>query len=81
MRSSSPAPAGRVGVQLADPHLERREPRLGIAYSLNNKTTIRASASRYYGPVEGINGSSHYLGFVVKSTAADTTNGIRRSGS
>ena len=53
------------------------EPRLGFAYAVNDKTTIRGSATRYYGPVEGINGSSHYLGFVVKSTAADTTNGIQ----
>jgi Carboxypeptidase regulatory-like domain len=68
---------GRVGSNSLIPAWSGAEPRIGIAYSLNNKTTIRASASRYYGPVEGINGSSHYLGFVVKSTAADTTNGIQ----
>lgn len=68
---------GRVGSSNLIPNWHGEEPRLGFAYSINNKTTIRGSASRYFGPVEGNNGSSHYLGFVIKSTAADTTNGIQ----
>jgi len=68
---------GREGSSSLIPTWAGVEPRLGIAYALNDKTTIRASATHYYGPVEGINGSSHYLGFVVKSTAADSTNGIQ----
>ena len=68
---------GREGTSSLIPNWSGAEPRLGLAYQLNDKTTIRASASRYYGPVEGVNGSSHYLGFVVKSTAADSTNGIQ----
>ncbi len=68
---------GRAGSNSLIPNWHGAEPRLGVAYSINSKTTVRASASRYYGPVEGNNGSSHYLGFVIKSTAADTTNGIQ----
>lgn len=68
---------GRANSDSLIPSWHGEEPRLGLAYAINSKTTIRASASRYFGPVEGINGSSHYLGFVVKSTAADTTNGIQ----
>src|SRR6185369_4985025 len=68
---------GRVGSSSLIPNWQGVEPRFGLAYSINDKTTIRASASRYYGPVEGISGSSHYLGFVVKSTAGDSTNGLQ----
>jgi hypothetical protein len=68
---------GRVGSSNLIPNWHGEEPRLGFALAINDKTTIRGSASRYFGPVEGNNGSSHYLGFVIKSTAADTTNGIQ----
>jgi len=68
--------AGRANSSTLIPNWHGEEPRIGFAYALNDKTTIRGSASRYFGPVEGVNGSSHYLGFVVKSTAADSTNGI-----
>jgi hypothetical protein len=68
---------GRANSNSLIPAWHGQEPRLGFAYAINSKTTIRGSASRYFGPVEGNNGSSHYLGFVIKSTAADTTNGIQ----
>jgi len=68
---------GRVGSKSLVPNWYGKEPRLGFALALNDKTTIRGSAARYFGPVEGANGSSHYIGFVVKSTATDTTNGIQ----
>ena len=41
-------------------------PRFGFAYALNNKTTIRGSATRSFGPVAGIGQSSHNLGFAVR---------------
>jgi hypothetical protein len=69
--------AGRANSDSLIPNWHGEEPRLGLAYAINDKTIIRASASRYFGPVEGVNGSSHYLGFVIKSTAADTTGGIQ----
>lgn len=68
---------GRIGSKSIIPNWYGWEPRLGFAWAINDKTTIRASASRYFGPVEGITGSSHYLGFVVKSTEADQTGGIQ----
>jgi hypothetical protein len=69
--------AGRQGSKSLIPNWHGEEPRVGFAFAINDKTTIRASAARYFGPVEGANGSSHYLGFVIKSTATDTTNGIQ----
>ena len=68
---------GRENSKSLIPNWYGKEPRVGFAYAINDKTTIRGSAARYFGPVEGANGSSHYLGFVVKSTATDTTNGIQ----
>ncbi len=67
---------GRANSHSLIPNWYGKEPRIGLAFAVNDKTTIRASASRYFGPLEGANGSSHYNGFVVKSTASDTTNGI-----
>jgi len=67
---------GRENSKSLIPDWKAIEPRVGLAYAINDKTTVRASASRYFGPVEGANGSSHYVGFVVKQTNADTTNGL-----
>ncbi len=39
-------------------------PRLGFAYALNDKTTIRAAATRSYGPIINPLGSTHFNGFV-----------------
>jgi len=69
--------AGRANSKSLVPNWYGEEPRVGFALAVNDKTTIRGSAARYFGPVEGANGSSHYIGFVVKSTATDTTNGIQ----
>ena len=38
-------------------------PRLGFAYALNSKTTLRGAATRSYGPVINPLGSTHYTGF------------------
>ena len=51
-------------------------PRLGFAYAVDNKTTIRGAATRSYGPVINPLGSTHYLGFVQQITASDTSQGL-----
>ncbi|MCX6598332.1 MAG: TonB-dependent receptor [Acidobacteria bacterium] len=39
-------------------------PRLSLAYSLNDKTVIRAGAARTFGAVRAVGGSTHFQGFV-----------------
>ena len=39
-------------------------PRLGLAYTLNDKTVIRASGARTFGSVKNTGGSSHFQGFI-----------------
>ncbi len=51
-------------------------PRLGFAYALNSKTTLRGAATRSYGPVINPLGSTHYQGFVQQITASDTSQGL-----
>ena len=51
-------------------------PRLGFAYALNSKTTLRGAATRSYGPVINPLGSTHYTGFVQQITATDTSQGL-----
>src|SRR5262249_21978461 len=52
-------------------------PRLGFAYALNSKTTLRGSAPRSSGPVINPLGSTHYLGFVQQITVStDPSQGL-----
>jgi len=52
-------------------------PRLGFAYALDDKTTLRGAATRSYGPVINSRGSTHYLGFVQQITVAtDPSQGV-----
>jgi hypothetical protein len=51
-------------------------PRIGLSYSLDNKTVIRASATRSYGPITHVGSSSHNLGFVVRLSNSDTSQGL-----
>ncbi|MGO9259125.1 MAG: carboxypeptidase regulatory-like domain-containing protein [Bryobacteraceae bacterium] len=51
-------------------------PRLGFAYSLNNKTTIRGGASRSFGPLTYEGSSSHNLGIVQRITVNDQSQGL-----
>src|SRR2546425_296672 len=52
-------------------------PRLGFAYALNNKTTLRGAATRSYGPVINPLGSTHYTGFVQQITVStDPSQGL-----
>lgn len=39
-------------------------PRLSLAYSLNDKTVLRAGAARTFGAVRAVGGSTHFQGFV-----------------
>lgn len=39
-------------------------PRLGLAYTLNDKTVIRASGARTFGSMKNTGGSSHFQGFI-----------------
>ncbi|MDQ3258996.1 MAG: TonB-dependent receptor [Acidobacteriota bacterium] len=52
-------------------------PRLGFAYSLNDKTVIRGGASRSFGIVKTVFGSTHFQGAItIFRLDANATNGI-----
>ncbi|MGO9966497.1 MAG: carboxypeptidase regulatory-like domain-containing protein [Bryobacteraceae bacterium] len=51
-------------------------PRLGLAYSVNDKTTIRAAASRSFGPITYEGSSSHNLGIIQRLTVNDQSQGL-----
>jgi len=51
-------------------------PRLGLAYAINRKTVIRASATRSFGPLAGIGQSSHQLGFAIRNTVNNQSGGV-----
>ena len=69
---------GRVGTRsLADSNYKAFGPRVGLAYSLDDKTVLRASYSRAFGFVTAAAGSAHFLGFVTIFTPANTTTGVQ----
>jgi hypothetical protein len=51
-------------------------PRLGLAYSLNSKTTIRAGFARSFSRVTVVASSSHYSGFIGQYAFASSNQGI-----
>jgi hypothetical protein len=51
-------------------------PRLGLAYSPDSKTTIRAGIGRSFGRVTVLASSSHYAGFIGQYAFASTNQGI-----
>jgi len=51
-------------------------PRLGLAYRLNDKTTIRAGGARTFGFVKATTGSTHFDGAILNFTNNSTDNGI-----
>jgi hypothetical protein len=51
-------------------------PRVGVAYSVNPKTTIRAGAARSFSRVTVVASSSHYAGFIGQYNFASTNQGI-----
>jgi len=54
-------------------------PRLGVAYSPDSKTTIRAAAGRSFGRITVLQSSSHYAGFIGQYAFASTNQGITPS--
>ncbi|MCL4402923.1 MAG: TonB-dependent receptor, partial [Acidobacteria bacterium] len=54
-------------------------PRFGLAYSLNNKTVIRAAASRSFGVVKTVTGSTHFDGAILQFRPTSTDGGITPS--
>jgi len=55
-------------------------PRLGMAYSMNDKTVIRLSASRSFGPVRNTGGSSHWQGFIGEHNVPFTSQATGKGG-
>jgi outer membrane receptor protein involved in Fe transport len=54
-------------------------PHLGVAYAVNSKTTIRAGASRAFGRVTVVSGTTHYAGFIGQYSFASPNQGITPS--
>ncbi len=54
-------------------------PRLGLAYSLNPKTVLRAAAARSFGVAKAVTGSTHFDGAVLVFRPTSTDNGITPS--
>ena len=51
-------------------------PRLGIAYALDNKTTIRAGFGRSFSRVTAVQGSGHFAGFIGQYQFDNTSQGV-----
>ncbi len=51
-------------------------PRVSVAYSANDKTTIRAGVGRSFGRVTVVQGSSHFAGFIGQYVFASPDSGI-----
>ncbi len=51
-------------------------PRFGLAYALDNKTVLRASAGRSFGIAKTITGSAHFEGSTLVFSASSLDNGI-----
>ncbi len=51
-------------------------PHIGVAYSKDSKTVIRAAYARSYGALVSVSGSTHQQGFTLTYSPSNTTNGI-----
>ncbi|MBA3442633.1 MAG: TonB-dependent receptor, partial [Pyrinomonadaceae bacterium] len=51
-------------------------PRIGLAYSLDDKTVIRASASRSFGVTKAVGGSTHFEGAITIYNVDSANTGI-----
>ena len=68
---------GRQGTRsLADSYFKAFGPRFGMAYTLKEKTVIRASAGLSYGNITTVTGSTHQRGFTLGLNFPDNSNGI-----
>jgi Carboxypeptidase regulatory-like domain len=71
---------GRQGSStLADSYYKAFGPRLGFAYSLNDKTTIRGGYARSFGAIVTTTGSAHNMGFTLTQTFPNSSNGVQPS--
>ncbi len=70
---------GREGTRsLADSNYGGFGPRFGMAYQLNEKTVLRASAGRTFSAVTTVTGSTHQRGFTQTYGVPDNgTNGVQ----
>jgi outer membrane receptor protein involved in Fe transport len=74
------AGAGRTGSRTLVPgYWGAVSPRLGLAYSLDSKTVIRAAAARSFGRVTALASSSHYAGFIGQYSFTSPNQGIAPS--
>ena len=61
---------------LVDGYYKGIGPRLGLAYSVNNKTTLRAALGRSFGRVTVTRDSGHYQGYFARYNFSSTDQGI-----
>ena len=52
-------------------------PRIGLAYSPDNKTTLRAAFGRSFSRVTAVQGSGHFAGFIGQWAFQNTSQGIQ----
>jgi len=67
---------GRIGKDSLTSGWNGWGPRLGFAYAVNDKTTLRGAASRSFGPLTYEGSSSHNLGIVQRITVSDQSQGL-----
>jgi Carboxypeptidase regulatory-like domain len=68
---------GRVGTRsLADSYFGAWGPHIGTAYSINDKTVIRASYARAFAELMAVTGSAHTMGFTLTQTFPNLNNGL-----
>jgi Carboxypeptidase regulatory-like domain len=72
---------GRIGSRTMYPAWKGGiSPRLGLAYSWNDRTVIRLSGSRSFGPVRNTGGSSHWQGFIGEQNFLFTNQATGKGG-
>jgi carboxypeptidase family protein len=68
---------GREGVSSLFPgYYKSFAPRVSLAYSLNDKTTLRGGVGRSFGRVTVVQGSSHFAGFIGQYVFSSADNGV-----
>ncbi|HEX4748711.1 MAG TPA: carboxypeptidase regulatory-like domain-containing protein [Bryobacteraceae bacterium] len=68
---------GRQGSRtLADGYYHAFGPRVGFAYSPDEKMVYRGSYARAYGPLMAVSGSAHNMGFTLTDSLSNPNNGI-----